>query len=61
MNDHSVAMFHAALKVVIKRAIIVLDALGDSEMRCQNQGQVWIGRSTMRAGRWVYSLTAHLE
>jgi hypothetical protein len=41
MNDHSVAMFHAALKVVIKRAIIVLDALGDSEMRFQNQGRVW--------------------
>jgi hypothetical protein len=50
MNDHSVAMFHAALKVVIKRAIIVLDALGGSEMWCQNQGQVWIGRSTMCAG-----------
>ncbi|SNS24399.1 hypothetical protein SAMN05216374_0468 [Tardiphaga sp. OK246] len=26
---------------MIKRAIVVLDALGDSEMRFQNQGQVW--------------------
>lgn len=26
---------------MIKRAIIVLDALGDSEMRFQNTGQVW--------------------
>jgi uncharacterized protein YukE len=33
--------YHSALKAVIKRAIIVLDALGDSEMRFQNQGQVW--------------------
>jgi hypothetical protein len=33
--------FHSALKAVIKRAIIVLDALGDSEMRFQNTGQVW--------------------
>ncbi|MGM4999240.1 DUF6362 family protein [Tardiphaga sp. 538_B7_N1_4] len=33
--------YHSALKSVIKRAIIVLDALGDSEMRFQNQGQVW--------------------
>jgi hypothetical protein len=29
--------YHSALKSVIKRAIIVLDALGDSEMR--NQGK----------------------
>jgi hypothetical protein len=35
------AQYHAALKAVIKRAIIVLDALGDSELRFQNQGQVW--------------------
>ena len=35
------AQFHAALKYVIKRAIIVLDALGDSEMRFQNTGKVW--------------------
>jgi hypothetical protein len=35
------AKYHSALKAVIKRAIIVLDALGDSEMRFQNQGQVW--------------------
>jgi hypothetical protein len=33
--------YHAALKAVIKRAIIVLDALGDFEMTFQNQGQVW--------------------
>ncbi len=26
---------------MIKRAVIVLDALGDSEMRFQNQGDVW--------------------
>lgn len=32
---------HAALKVVIKRAIVVLDATGDTEMRFQNMGQVW--------------------
>lgn len=32
---------HAALKVAIKRAIVVLDALGDSELRFQNMGQVW--------------------
>jgi hypothetical protein len=32
---------HAALKVVIKRAIVVLDATGDAEMRFQNMGQVW--------------------
>lgn len=35
------AQFHSALKAVIKRAIIVLDALGDSEMRFQSTGQVW--------------------
>jgi hypothetical protein len=35
------SQFHTALKGVIKRAIIVLDALGDSEMRFQNTGQVW--------------------
>jgi hypothetical protein len=35
------AQFHAALKAVIKRAIIVLDALGDSEMRFRTVGQVW--------------------
>jgi hypothetical protein len=32
---------HVALKAVIQRAIIVLDALADSEMRFQNQGQLW--------------------
>jgi hypothetical protein len=35
------SQYHSSLKAVIKRAIIVLDALGDSEMRFQNQGQVW--------------------
>jgi hypothetical protein len=29
------------LNAVIKRAIIVLDAPGDSEIRFQNQKQVW--------------------
>jgi hypothetical protein len=33
--------FHSALKGVIKRAIIVLDALGDSDDRFQTVGQVW--------------------
>lgn len=33
--------FHSALKAAIKRAIVVMDALGDSEMRFQNVGQVW--------------------
>ncbi|WP_441228069.1 hypothetical protein AB7813_08945 [Tardiphaga sp. 20_F10_N6_6] len=38
------ARYHAALKAVFKRAIIVLDALGgDSEMRFQNQ---------VRRGAW---------
>jgi uncharacterized protein DUF6362 len=37
----SPGQYHAALKVVIKRGIVVLDALGDSEMRFQNIGQVW--------------------
>ena len=37
----SATQFHTALKAVIKRAIIVLDALGDSELRFQNMGQVW--------------------
>ncbi|PAY07173.1 hypothetical protein CK489_15345 [Bradyrhizobium sp. UFLA03-84] len=32
---------HAALKVAIKRAIVVLDALGDSELKFQNVSQVW--------------------
>ncbi|WP_342714429.1 DUF6362 family protein [Bradyrhizobium sp. B024] len=32
---------HACLKVAVKRAIVVLDALGDSELRFQNMGQVW--------------------
>ncbi|SNT64465.1 hypothetical protein SAMN05216374_0387 [Tardiphaga sp. OK246] len=40
MSAPSVSKYHAALKTVIKRAIIVLDALGDSEMRFQNEGQV---------------------
>lgn len=35
------AQWHAALKVVIKRAIIVLDAMGDSELRFQQTAQVW--------------------
>lgn len=41
MSHPTAAQFHSALKAVIKRAIIVLDALGDSEMRFQNTGQVW--------------------
>ncbi|MGM4967414.1 DUF6362 family protein [Tardiphaga sp. 1201_B9_N1_1] len=41
MSKQSAVRFHTALKSVIKRAIIVLDALGDSEMRFQSQGQVW--------------------
>lgn len=40
MSEQSAFRFHTALKTVIKRAI-VLDALGDAEMRFQNQGQVW--------------------
>lgn len=32
---------HAALNVAIKCAIVVLDALGDSEMRFLNVSQVW--------------------
>jgi hypothetical protein len=40
MSAPSVSKFHAAL-ILIKRAIIVLDALCDSEMRFQNQRQVW--------------------
>jgi hypothetical protein len=41
MSNPTAAQFHSALKRVIKRAIIVLDALGDSEMRFQGTGQVW--------------------
>lgn len=41
VTGSSAGQFHAALKSVIKRAIIVLDALGDSEMRFQSTGQVW--------------------
>jgi hypothetical protein len=41
MMTYTAAQFHSALKAVIKRAIIVLDALGDSELRFQNTGQVW--------------------
>lgn len=37
----SAQQYHAALKGAIKRSIIVMDALGDSEMRFQNVGQVW--------------------
>lgn len=40
---------HAALKVAIKREIVVLDALGDSEMRFLNVSQVW-SRATEDAG-----------
>jgi hypothetical protein len=32
------AKYHSVLKVVIKRAIIALDALGDSEMRFSEPG-----------------------
>lgn len=32
---------HASLKIAVKRAIVVLDTLGDNEMRFQNMGQVW--------------------
>lgn len=32
---------HTALKVAVKRAIIIMDSLGDTEMRFQNLGQVW--------------------
>jgi hypothetical protein len=39
-------LFHVPLKAMIKCAIVVLDALGDSEQRFQNVGQVWAGRST---------------
>lgn len=39
--ERTPAQYHAALKAVVKRAIIVLDAQGDSEMRFQNTGQVW--------------------
>jgi hypothetical protein len=41
MTIQTAAQFHSALKAVIRRAIIVLDALGDSEMRFQSTGQVW--------------------
>jgi hypothetical protein len=41
MSNPTAAQFHSALKRVIKRAIIVLDALGDTEMRFQGTGQVW--------------------
>lgn len=44
------AKYHSALKAVIKRAIIVLDALGDSEMRFQKQGRSGTAQSTML--RW---------
>ena len=37
----SAAQYHSALKAVIQRGIIVLDALGDSEMRFQSTGRVW--------------------
>jgi hypothetical protein len=40
-NVPTAKQFHTALKGVIKRAIIVLDALGDTEMRFQGTGQVW--------------------
>lgn len=33
--------YHAGLKAVVKRAIIVLDALGDSELRFQSVAKVW--------------------
>jgi hypothetical protein len=42
--------FHTALKTVIKRAI-VLNALGDFEMKFQNRGRFGTGRLTMR--RWL--------
>lgn len=35
------SQLHAALKIAIKRAILVLDSLGDSEMRFQTTGRVW--------------------
>lgn len=38
-KDYSAQQYHKALKGVIKRAIIVLDALGDSEMRFLSVGR----------------------
>jgi hypothetical protein len=35
------AKLHSDLKAVLKRSIIVLDALGDSELRFRTVGQVW--------------------
>ncbi|MGF6431478.1 DUF6362 family protein [Bradyrhizobium elkanii] len=32
---------HSALKVAIKRGIVVLDALGDTELKFQSMSQVW--------------------
>jgi hypothetical protein len=40
---------HAALKAAIKRSIVIMDALGDKEMRFQGMGQVW-NRATADAG-----------
>lgn len=39
-KDYTARQYHRALKGVIKRAIIVLDALGDSEMRFLSFGKV---------------------
>lgn len=41
MNQMSSNQLHGSLKAAIKRAIVVLDALGDSEMRFQTVSQVW--------------------
>jgi len=44
------ARYHRALKGVIKRAIIVLDALGDSEMRFLALGRAW--NEEEKVARW---------
>jgi hypothetical protein len=48
---------HAALKVAIKRAIVVLDALGDKELRFQSMGQVWARAIDDAALAYGYSET----
>jgi hypothetical protein len=41
MSEPQAKLMHGLLKAAVKRSIIVMDAMGDSEMRFQNMGQVW--------------------
>lgn len=41
MIDTQAKLMHALLKVAVKRSIVVMDAMGDGEMRFQNVSQVW--------------------